>query len=82
VGRHSLVRESKLRGPVRGAILVGAVAGTTAALPVIPAMAQTISVPGVGNFDIPDVPQNVTDTANSPQVQSVFHSPQVQGLLG
>jgi len=67
---------------VRGAILVGAVAGTTAALPVIPAMAQTISVPGIGNFDIPDVPQNVTDTINSPQVQSVYNSPQVQGLLG
>lgn len=50
-------------------------------MPAIPAMAQTISVPGVGNFDMPDVPQNVTDAANSPQVQAAFNSPQVQGLI-
>jgi cell wall-associated NlpC family hydrolase len=41
-------------------------------MPAIPAMAQTISIPGVGNFDIPDVPQNVRDAVASPQVQSVI----------
>jgi cell wall-associated NlpC family hydrolase len=44
-------------------------------------MAQTISVPGVGNFDMPDMPRNVTDTLNSPQVQATYNSPQVQSLI-
>jgi peptidoglycan DL-endopeptidase CwlO len=72
VGRHSLVRESRLRGPVRGALLAGAVAGSTAAMPAVPAMAQTLSIPGVGNIDIPDLPQNVRDAAASQQVQDAI----------
>ncbi|MBU3059974.1 C40 family peptidase [Nocardia sp. NEAU-G5] len=32
---------------------MGAVAATTGAMPAVSAMAQTINVPGVGNFDVP-----------------------------
>ncbi|WP_405168005.1 C40 family peptidase [Nocardia sp. NBC_01499] len=35
---------------------MGAVAATTGAMPAIPAMAATINLPGLGNFDVP-VPQ-------------------------
>ncbi|NKY85832.1 C40 family peptidase [Nocardia veterana] len=34
-------------------MVFGAVAATTGAIPAIPAMAATINVPGVGNFDVP-----------------------------
>ncbi len=34
-------------------MVMGAVASATAAMPAVSAMAQTISVPGVGNFDVP-----------------------------
>ncbi|MFI9507431.1 C40 family peptidase [Nocardia sp. NPDC052566] len=40
---------------VKGALVMGAVAAT-GAMPAIPAMAATITVPGIGNFDVP-VPQ-------------------------
>jgi cell wall-associated NlpC family hydrolase len=50
-------------------------------MPAIPAMAQTISVPGMGNFDMPDVPQNMADAVNTPQVHAAYGSAQVQGLL-
>jgi cell wall-associated NlpC family hydrolase len=58
---------------VRGAIIAGAVASTTAALPVIPAMAQTLSVPGVGNFDVPDLPQPIQNALAQPQVQQAVN---------
>jgi cell wall-associated NlpC family hydrolase len=41
---------------VKGALVMGAVAATTGAIPAIPAMAATISIPGVGNFDVPTSP--------------------------
>ncbi|PPJ32469.1 hydrolase [Nocardia nova] len=53
MGKHSLQRESRLPNSVKGALVCGAVAATTGAIPAIPAMAATINVPGVGNFDVP-----------------------------
>ena len=53
MGKHSLQRESRLPNSVKGAIVMGAVAATTGAMPAVSAMAQTINVPGVGNFDVP-----------------------------
>ncbi|MGV9674293.1 C40 family peptidase [Nocardia sp. NPDC003482] len=38
---------------MKGALVFGAVAATTGAMPAIPAMAATINVPGIGNFDVP-----------------------------
>lgn len=82
MGRHSLVRESKRRGAARTALVVGAVAGT-AAIPVASAMAQTISIPGAGNVDVPEVPQNVQQQLLSPQVQGLIHQapPQMQQTI-
>ncbi|MGN2635171.1 C40 family peptidase [Nocardia takedensis] len=56
MGKHSLQRESRLPNSVKGAIVMGAVAATTGAMPAIPAMAATINIPGLGDFDVP-VPQ-------------------------
>jgi peptidoglycan DL-endopeptidase CwlO len=53
VGKHSLQRESRLPNSVKGAIVMGAVAATTGAMPAVSAMAQTINIPGVGNYDVP-----------------------------
>lgn len=55
---------------------MGAV-GATAALPAM-ASAQTISVPGVGNFDVPDLPQNIQDMASTPQAQQIIHQAPAQ----
>ncbi|MEU4339843.1 NlpC/P60 family protein [Nocardia sp. NPDC023852] len=52
MGKHSLQRDSRVPNSVKGAIVMGAVAAT-GAMPAIPAMAATINVPGLGNFDIP-----------------------------
>lgn len=49
-------RDSRLPNSVKGALVMGAVAATTGAMPAIPAMAATINLPGLGNFDVP-VPQ-------------------------
>ncbi|WP_067579200.1 C40 family peptidase [Nocardia terpenica] len=57
MGKHSLQRESRLPNSVKGALVFGAVAATTGAMPAIPAMAATINIPGVGNFDVPVGPQ-------------------------
>ncbi|WP_227979085.1 C40 family peptidase [Nocardia spumae] len=38
-------------------MVFGAVAATTGAIPAIPAMAATINVPGIGNFDVPVAPE-------------------------
>ncbi len=56
MGKHSLQRDSRLPNSVKGAVVMGALAATTGAMPAIPAMAATINIPGVGNFDVP-VPQ-------------------------
>ncbi len=53
MGKHSLQRESRLPNSVKGALVFGAVAATTGAIPAISANAATITVPGVGNFDVP-----------------------------
>ncbi len=56
MGKHSLQRESRLPNSVKGALVMGAVAATTGAMPAVPAMAATINIPGLGGFDVP-VPQ-------------------------
>lgn len=57
MGKHSLQRESRLPNSVKGALVMGAVAATTGAMPAIPAMAATINVPGIGDFDVPVPPE-------------------------
>src|SRR5690606_35065138 len=52
VGKHSLQRESRVPNSVKGALVMGAVAAT-GAMPAIPAMAATINIPGLGEFDVP-----------------------------
>ncbi|MEV0294304.1 C40 family peptidase [Nocardia sp. NPDC050710] len=52
MGKHSLQRESRLPNSVKGALVMGAVAAT-GAMPAVPAMAATISIPGIGDFDVP-----------------------------
>ncbi|MQY27111.1 hypothetical protein NRB56_26930 [Nocardia sp. RB56] len=52
MGRHSLQRESRLPSSVKGALVMGAVAASTGAIPAI-SSAATINVPGIGNFDVP-----------------------------
>ncbi|MFD1813116.1 C40 family peptidase [Rhodococcus gannanensis] len=47
-------RESGTPRSVRG-LVVAAIAGGLLALPAVPAMAQPITVPGVGTFDVPGV---------------------------
>jgi cell wall-associated NlpC family hydrolase len=65
VGRHSLQRESRLPNSVKGALVMGAVASATGAMPAVSAMAQTINVPGVGDFDVP------VDSSFTQQVKAV-----------
>ncbi|MDR7167834.1 hydrolase [Nocardia sp. 852002-20019_SCH5090214] len=79
MGKHSLQRESRLPNSVKGALVCGAVAATTGAIPAIPAMAATINVPGVGNFDVPlgsDFDQQVS------QANQVLadHADQIKGV--
>jgi peptidoglycan DL-endopeptidase CwlO len=56
MGKHSMQRDSRLPNSVKGALVMGAVAASTGAMPAIPAMAATINIPGIGDFDVP-VPQ-------------------------
>ncbi|WSV84566.1 C40 family peptidase [Nocardia sp. NBC_01009] len=53
MGKHSLQRDSRLPNSVKGALVMGAVAASTGAMPAIPAMAATINIPGIGDFDVP-----------------------------
>lgn len=53
MGRHSLQREARVPDSVKGALVFGAVAATTGAIPAIPAMAATLNVPGFGDFEVP-----------------------------
>lgn len=62
MGKHSLQRESRLPNSVKGALVMGAVAASTGAMPAIPAMAATINIPGIGDFDVP-VPQEFEQQA-------------------
>lgn len=57
MGKHSLQKDPRLPGSVKGVLVMGAVAASTGAMPAIPAMAQTttVDVPGVGKFNV-DVP--------------------------
>ncbi|MCM6777567.1 C40 family peptidase [Nocardia sp. CDC159] len=80
MGKHSLQRESRLPNSVKGALVFGAVAATTGAMPAISANAATINVPGFGNFDVPlddqqagQVNQALADHANEiKQVQQAL----------
>lgn len=65
MGKHSLQRESRLPNSVKGALVMGAVASATGAMPAVSAMAQTINVPGVGDFDVP------VDSSLTQQVKAV-----------
>ncbi|WP_307627758.1 C40 family peptidase [Nocardia vaccinii] len=65
MGKHSLQRESRLPNSVKGALVMGAVASATGAMPAVSAMAQTINVPGVGDFDVP------VDSSFTQQVKAV-----------
>ena len=59
MGKHRLQRESNVGRTMRGAAVVGAVGAATvggAAISAVPASAATITVPGIGNFEVPDLP--------------------------
>ncbi|RBO91580.1 cell wall-associated NlpC family hydrolase [Nocardia puris] len=77
MGKHSLQRESRLPNSVKGALVMGAVAATTGAMPAVPAMAATLSIPGVGDFDVP-VPQEFEQPVQqlNEQLQQALNSPQ------
>ncbi|MFC9897453.1 C40 family peptidase [Nocardia sp. NPDC127579] len=57
---------------LRAAVIAGAVLGA-AALPAVPAFAQTLHIPGVGPIDIPDLPQPVKDQLAAPQTQDLLN---------
>lgn len=52
MGKHSLQRDSRLPNSVKGALVMGAVAASTGAMPAI-SQAATINIPGLGSFDLP-----------------------------
>lgn len=57
MGKHSVQRESRLTGSVRGAMVIGALTTGAIALPAAPAMAATVNIPGIGDVQVPDLPQ-------------------------
>ncbi len=69
---------------VKGALVLGAVAAT-GAMPAIPAMAATINVPGLGDFDVP-VPQEYESSVqqlNQQLSQALSQQPAIpQGAFG
>ncbi|MFI2476789.1 C40 family peptidase [Nocardia xishanensis] len=77
MGKHSLQRESRLPNSVKGALVMGAVAATTGAMPAVPAMAATINIPGIGGFDVP-VPQEFEQPVQqlNQQLQQALAAPQ------
>lgn len=56
MGKHRKQRESRLSAAMRGAIVAGAVTAGTVALPAAPALAAPLEIPGVGTFDVPEIP--------------------------
>lgn len=56
MGKHSKQRESRMRATMRGVIVAGAVTAATVALPADPALAAPLEIPGVGVFDVPEIP--------------------------
>ncbi|VFB00449.1 Probable endopeptidase cgR_2070 precursor [Nocardia cyriacigeorgica] len=79
MGKHSLQRDSRLPNSVKGALVMGAVAASTGAMPAISASAATIDVPGVGKFEVevpPEFEQPV-DQLNK-QLQAAM-APHAQG---
>lgn len=79
MGKHSLQRESRLPNSVKGAMVFGAVAATTGAIPAIPAMATTINVPGFGNFDVPTSPEFDQQVGQVNQALA-DHADQIKGV--
>ena len=57
MGKHSVQRESRVTGSVRGAMVIGALTTGAIALPAAPAMAATVNIPGIGDVQVPDLPQ-------------------------
>jgi len=56
VAKHRLKQDDGVRRSVRGVLVAGAVTVGAMALTAGPAVAQTITIPGLGNFEIPDMP--------------------------
>lgn len=56
MAKHRLQRESNVTRSVRGALVVGAVTVGGATLAVAPAEAATVTIPGIGDFAVPDLP--------------------------
>ncbi len=74
MGKHSLQRDSRLPSSVKGALVMGAVAATTGAMPAIPAMAATLNIPGFGNVDLPPELDQPVQELNK-QLQSMQAAP-------
>ncbi|RDI48204.1 C40 family peptidase [Nocardia mexicana] len=78
MGKHSLQRESRLPNSVKGALVFGAVAASTGAMPAVSAQAATINVPGFGNFDVPISPEFDQQVAQANQALA-DHADQIKG---
>lgn len=79
MGKHSLQRESRLPNSVKGALVCGAVAATTGAIPAIPAMASTINVPGFGDVEVPLGPEFDQQISQANQVLA-DHAQEIEGF--
>ncbi len=79
MGKHSLQRESRLPNSVKGALVFGAVAASTGAMPAISAQAATINVPGFGNFDVPLGPEYDQQVAQANQALA-DHADEIKGF--
>ncbi|WP_024801508.1 C40 family peptidase [Nocardia sp. BMG51109] len=79
MGKHSLQRESRVPNSVKGALVFGAVAASTGAMPAISAQAATINVPGFGNFDVPVGPEYDQQVAQANQALA-DHADEIKGV--
>lgn len=75
MAKHRLQRESNVTRSVRGALVVGAVTVGGASLAAAPAMAATVTIPGIGDFAVPDMPA-------APQLPALPALPEFQAVPG
>lgn len=61
MGKHRQQRESNLTNSMRGALVLGVVTVGAVAAPAAPALAQTLDIPGVGQFQVPDLPAGLPE---------------------
>ncbi len=85
MAKHRLKKQSALGSKARGAIAVGAVSAGAIGMVATPAAADTISVQGVGSFEVPagiDVPDVPQPASMLPQLPAGFELPQIDIVRG